>query len=425
MQTMKYRQTHHVTVVSAVAAVIFCMATAHAQNSVLHEFAGTGDGANPRYGSLALSGGNLYGTTSGGGAYNSGTVYQMGTDGSNYKVLYSFTGDTDGANPQAGPILGGSTLYGTTYYGGIGSSFNGLGTVYKINTDGTGFSALHAFTYAEAGRPWTSLTLSGNTLFGITYYTVTGFPASVFSMNTDGTSFATLHTFSTSEQGGKGPMLVRGNVLYGTMDIGGPSGGGAVFKMNTDGTGYSVLRAFGGTFEDGGGLNGTLTLSGDTLYGTTLSGGVIGGFQNQGGTIYNMKTDGTEFQTIHTFPNGADGKYPAAGLTLIGTTLYGTTSQGGTGGAGTVFQVETDGSGYNVLSNFSGSNGRTPLSDLTTDGSMLYGTTYQGGSANSGIIFSLAVPEPASTSLMVFGVVSLAVTRRSGLRTRCRRHQPQ
>src|SRR3989442_1289719 len=95
----------------------------------------------------------------------------------NFTTLYSFTRtsgslstNSDGANPYAGLISSGNTLFGTAYYGG-GS---GYGTLFAVNTDGTGFAILHSFT-ADSGSPsYTNsdgtcpsagLILSGNTLY--------------------------------------------------------------------------------------------------------------------------------------------------------------------------------------------------------------------------------------------------------------------
>src|SRR5262249_22549642 len=70
-----------------------------------------------------------------------------------------------GANPNAGLILSGNTLYGTA--AAAGSS--GAGTVFAVNTDGTGFRLLHIFTYTDGANPWSGLILSGNTLYGTAY----------------------------------------------------------------------------------------------------------------------------------------------------------------------------------------------------------------------------------------------------------------
>ena len=69
-----------------------------------------------------------------------------------FTTLYSFTAypsgystNSDGANPEAGLILSGNTLYGTAEGGGS----SGNGTVFRVNIDGTGFTNLHSFAAAR------------------------------------------------------------------------------------------------------------------------------------------------------------------------------------------------------------------------------------------------------------------------------------
>src|SRR5882762_4166107 len=119
------------------------------------------DGAGPH--GLFLSSNTLYGTASGGGSSGNGTVFAVNTDGSGFTNLYGFTGGNDGGAPTAGLILSGNTLYGTTTAGG-GS---GNGTVFAVNTDGSGFANLYRFTGGnDGGAPNAGLILSGNTLYG-------------------------------------------------------------------------------------------------------------------------------------------------------------------------------------------------------------------------------------------------------------------
>src|SRR6266481_5640859 len=92
------------------------------------------DGANPNAG-LILSGNTLYGTTAAAGSASKGTVFAVNTDGTDFRILHSFTGGSDGAHPWAGLIVSGNTLYGTAYSGGS----SGRGTVFAVKTDGTGF----------------------------------------------------------------------------------------------------------------------------------------------------------------------------------------------------------------------------------------------------------------------------------------------
>jgi uncharacterized repeat protein (TIGR03803 family) len=157
-----------------------------------------------------------------------------------------------------------------------------------------------------------------------------------------------------------------------------------VFKINTDGTGYTVLKGFD---NGASGMNphAGLTLSGDTLYGTTREGGGPGPFPGYG-TVFRINTDGSGFAVLKHF-DGSDGKNPWAGVALSGNTLYGTTYYGGSSNVGTVFQVNTDGTGYAVLKNFTGGDGANPSTNLTVAGSVLYGTTLAGGSWNNGTAF--------------------------------------
>jgi uncharacterized repeat protein (TIGR03803 family) len=98
---------------------------------VLHRFAGP-DGANPECTLVFDSHGNLIGTTTAGGASGLGTVFMLtpaSGGGWTEKILHSFTGGTDGASPDSGVILDGTgNLYGTTTTGGAATA----GTVYEI-----------------------------------------------------------------------------------------------------------------------------------------------------------------------------------------------------------------------------------------------------------------------------------------------------
>src|SRR5439155_22369686 len=112
---------------------------------------------------------------------------------------------------------------------------------------------------------------------------------------------------------------------------------------------YSVIKSFGFlTNVTGTAPQAQLVQGPDgTLYGTAreAEGSVAG-------TVFKINTDGTGFAVLKMFTNSVDGRNPHGGLVLSGSTLYGTTELGGSSGFGTVFKVNTDGSGYIVLKNF-------------------------------------------------------------------------
>ena len=381
------------------------------------------DGAEPT-GGLILSSNTLYGAADQGGDSGNGTVFAINTDGTDFSTLHVFTAQSsfdegtnpDGASPNA-VVLFGNTLYGAARYGGgwdNGRPAVGAGTVFAVNTDGTGFTALQTFTGGNASIPRGPLVVSGSSLYGTTdaFYEFNG---TVFKLNTDGTGFAILHSFSpfslptngidpaeppfTNSDGARplGRLNISGNTAYGTTCMGGTWGEGTVFKVNTDGSGFTTLHSFtlrhansGGVYtnSDGAGPVAGLTSSGNTLLGTTGWGGSWGY-----GTIFALNADGSGFSVLHTFTN-ASWSYcsdrlgnPCSNseLLLSGNTLYGTT-------ADDVFAISTDGTGFTVLHSFTGqSDGGNP-SALVLSENTLYGTARVGGSGGSGTIFSISLP---------------------------------
>ncbi len=132
------------------------------------------DGAFPYGGVVVDSEGNLYGTTSKGGANGEGTIFELTPSGKGYKekILHTFSGGIsggpDGGSPLAGVTLKGTTLYGTTSYGGAGSAC-ACGTIYKIGKGGAGYAVLHSFSGSDGSLPeYGALTVEGTALYGTT-----------------------------------------------------------------------------------------------------------------------------------------------------------------------------------------------------------------------------------------------------------------
>jgi uncharacterized repeat protein (TIGR03803 family) len=365
----------------------------------LYSFGMTGRG--PEAG-LTISGSTLYGTTAFGGSSGYGTVFALSTDGTGFKVLHTFSATSDstgtgtnldGAFPFAELILCGNTLYGTTRNGG---SLGG-GTVFKLIADGTGFVSLHSFpTVTGAFRglsgPVAGLILSGDTLYGTTAATGSQNKGSVFAIKTDGSGFTTLYSFSGSSTDGgdlEGALILCGDTLYGTAAGANTSSSGKVFAISTNGTSFRILHSFSGS--DGMSPKGALVVSGNTLYGTTQYGGSA-----DVGTVFMVNVDGTNFRTLHTFLRDTNGVEPIAGLVLLDNTLYGTARHSNSDGRGmgTIFAVSTDGTGFTALHRFVGypNDGSNPNAGLALSGSTLYGTTYWGGSFDSGTVLALRLP---------------------------------
>jgi len=310
-----------------------------------------------------------------------------------FTSLHTFTA-TEGSGPN-GLVLRGNTLYGTTKHG---SNFSIVGTVFAVKTNGTGFTNLYSFTGSSQYGPGFFLNgvliLSSNTLFGTSQYGGTNGRGTIFAINTEAPDFTPVHNFTGDPNDGAYPLaglILSGNTLYGTSSGGGISDAGTVFAINTDGAGLTNLHSFAQYNpypfnNDGTEPSANLILSSNTLYGTALHGGTFGV-----GTIFAVNTDGSGFTNLHIFTslsNGSygtnyDGAYPFEGLILSGTTLYGEANSGGNSGQGILFSVQTDGSGFTVLKNFSGGNEEGYPSGLVLSGNTLYGTTYGSGSRNT------------------------------------------
>jgi uncharacterized repeat protein (TIGR03803 family) len=323
-------------------------------------------------------------------------LYDFSVD---YVFFNGNVSNIDGYGPNGSLILSGKTLYGTAAQGGSW----GNGTIYAVNTQGLNFTNLHNFTATSAptyqngtnsdgATPSAGLLLSGNTLYGTAAYGGASGGGTVFAVHSDSTGFTNLHSFSvqatnalgryTNSDGfyPNGALVLSGNTLYGTAYDGGANGNGSVFKVNTDGTGFTNLYsftatsvAFPNTNSDGANPN-SVILAGNLLYGTAYYGGT-----NGNGTIFAINTDGTGFSVLHTFTaelnnTNSDGANPAAGLTLSGTTLYGTAFWGGGSGAGTVFAIQTNGNGFTNLHSLTNSDGANPDAGVILSGGIAFGT---------------------------------------------------
>jgi uncharacterized repeat protein (TIGR03803 family) len=351
------------------AAAGFCGPSRAAGYEVLYAFAGRHGGGYPMAGLIADKAGNLYGTTSAGGAFGDGTIFRLSPRGKE-TVLYDFRGGSDGAGPSATLLADKSgNLYGTTTSGGgTGCSGFGCGTVFELTPAGVE-TVLYAFcsaaNCADGSNPLASL------------------------------------------------IMDKVGNLYGTTESGGSTacssqGCGTVFELAPDGT-QTVLHAFAGP-DTGDGADpqaGLIRDKAGNLYCTTDLGGTVmecdGDFGC--GTIFELAPDGTE-TILHAFTGGSDGDEPAVGVimdkagNLVGTTQYGGSANCSGNGCGTVFSLAPDGT--ETLYAFDGGDGANPVAGVIEDGSgNIYGTTFQGGADFNGVVFELA-PNGAATVLYTF-----------------------
>lgn len=306
------------------------------------------DGYQPFAGLVLATNGNFYGTTSTGGAHGSGTVFKI-TRAGTLSTLYSFcsqTGCADGVQPLAGLVQGtDGNFYGTTHGGGA----NGSGTVFKITPTGTTLTTLYSFCpktgCADGFYPWAGLVQGtdgnfyGTTVGGGSH----GNYGTVFKINPGTHMLTTLYSFcsQTGCTDGTSPYagLVQGTDgnFYGTTLGGGTNHNGTVFKITSTGT-LTTLHRF--VHTDGFAPSAGLVQATDgNFYGTTSAGGA-----NGLGTVFKITPGGMNtLTTLHSF-GGADGNGPYGLVQDTNGNFYGTTQYGGannvcSGGCGTVFSL--------------------------------------------------------------------------------------
>jgi uncharacterized repeat protein (TIGR03803 family) len=318
-----------------------------------------------------------------------------------FQLLHTFTGP-DGAQPNAGLTLRGSTLYGTTRTGHSGSNWGGA-YLLRPAESGWVFQNLYIFDGTILDRvvvgPNGSLYgTSPNNIAGHPYGYVYDLRPPLNVCTTVLCSFWTgtvLYAFSGGSDGATplyGDLIFdqSGN-MYGTTSVGG-TGNGVVYEMMGSGNNWTEqpLYAFAGSPDGANPYHGVIFDSTGNLYGTTAEGGATGN-----GAVFELSPNGsggwTE-QVLYSFQGGSDGNYPVAGVIFDQSgNLYGATASGGTGSGGTVFELSPSGSGWThtVLYNFAGTAQCGPWGTLTLQGGNLYGTTVCEGANNEGNIFEL------------------------------------
>ncbi len=407
--------------------------------TVLHRFSGTaGDGDGP-LGDLITDGhGNYFGVTYQGGNYNQtcscGVVYELSpVSGGGWSVtdIYKFNGEPDGSAPQAGlAIDGNGNLYGTTTSGG---QYDG-GTVFELTQTSPGAwheTILYSFgDGADGGSPGGSLAIDANgNIFGTTSQAGSGSRGTVFELSQTSPgvwTIATLYAFTGHADGSTpaaGLTLDASGNIFGTALDGGNTakqciigqfdGCGVVFELSPSAGGwtYNVIHTFNG--YNGALPRGTLLLKDGNLYGTTSSGGNVKYFGYGGfGVVFELSPSagGWTETVLHIFGEKAapgntfiDGSSPYSGVVFDAAgNLYGTTMHGGTG-YGNVYKVSPTSGGWkeSLVHAFSNANQAGDLRGLYPQGGVIFDSngnmfgTTEGGGRGAGVLFEIAAPAPA------------------------------
>jgi uncharacterized repeat protein (TIGR03803 family) len=399
----------------ALAAVGFTLSASDSwsasREKTVYAFSGGADGSHPNGSLISDSAGNLYGTSAEGGTNNYGTVFKLSRSANRgwiENAIHSFN-NTDGAHPEGGLIFDSlGNLYGTTSMGG---SF-GIGTVFELSPGPHGSwteKVLHSLQGTDGAYPYGGLAFDaqGN-LYGTTYqggqysqqcYYGCG---SVFEVSPIGNGQWTgkgIHIFNGNDGSApfSTPVFDAAGNLYGTTTGFNSKNPGNVFQLTPNGSGNwteSVLYNFTGQNGDQP-YAGLVFDSAGSLYGTTYQGGTAG----FAGTVFKLTPDGNGKWTetlLHSF-NNSDGSFVYAGVVFDSAgNLWGATSGYGPD-VGSIYKLAPNGDGtwsITVLHTFN---------DIQVNGGVAfdaagnaYSTSYEGGDLSGcggtgcGMVFQVA-----------------------------------
>jgi len=325
----------------------------------------------------------LYGLLDYNGTDNNGSFYSINKNGTGFTKIYD--------------VPGSYYLSNIPFSHSDGMIYFSTGTeVKKFNPTTSLFETLPLLR-ANINR---QLTIDNNNWI---YFVEGNQNPVIYKMKTDGTSETDLHALTGATDGWNalaGITVIPGDSLFGVMINGGTNDEGTIYSLKTDGSGFGVRHHF--TLATGRYPESKLVYFDGKLYGTTYGGGV-----NFMGVIFSYDLTTSTYTDLYDFTNPT-GSTPYGGVIQASNgKLYGMTYQGGTGGNGVIFSYDISGSQYSVLYNFDGVTGGSPMGALTqASNGKLFGTAHSGGANSGGVAFSYDIATGTYTVLSNFSMAT-------------------
>jgi uncharacterized repeat protein (TIGR03803 family) len=328
----------------------------------------------------------LYGMTSAGGADGLGTIFKIQPDGSGFELLHPFSTPTPGAFPEYGHLTKAANgkLYGMTSQGG---QF-GAGVLFEYEPETNVYTKKKDFNTTDGSNPFGSLTEYNGKLYGLASGGDSLATGVLFEYDPETNAYVKKKLFyyadgscypfgSLTEYNGKLYGFTGGDPWWGVPGI--------LFEYDPATNAFETKKVLDNSFYGGVSI-GSMTEYNDKLYGLTSGGGdsLVGMlFEYDPATnVYIKKKD---FK-------GNDGKWPYGSLTEYNGKLYGMTSggnvlPGAAISAGVIFEYDPATNTYIKLKDFQGDDGNNPWGSLTEFNGKLYGMTSLGGASGDGVLF--------------------------------------
>lgn len=279
------------------------------------------EGEGPRGRLIQASNKKIYGTTTFGGAYGEGVIFEYNPFADTYTAIHSFN-ETGGQPYGSLTEMGDGIFFGATYSGGT----NGDGALFRYTLATSTFEKFHDFKEGEAigDQAISSLVELDGLLYGTTSFAGTNGGGSLYSIDPNTLNVTVRHEFDGISYV-TGDLVVHNGKLYGT-------GSNKIFKFDPNDDSYTSI----GTLPSGSSTNKLILASNGMWYGTAYSGGT-----NSSGVLFEFDEEEEDVLIKFNFDGTDHGKNPRGGMLEIDGVLYGTTYGGGeNGNYGTFFKYD-------------------------------------------------------------------------------------
>jgi uncharacterized repeat protein (TIGR03803 family) len=391
-------------------------------------------GRTPKCEIVTGNNGKYYGTTTAGGDYNAGVLFEWDSVTSVYKDLHNFTG-SNGKDARGGMVLYNNKLYGMTNEGG---AFN-FGVIFEYDITTNIYTKKVDMDSINGKNPDGSLLLVGNKFLGFTHDGGINDKGVLFEWNPATNIYTKKYDFdSINGSNPVGKLAEYNGKLYAMTNTGGANNVGVIYEWNYNTDSYNKKIDFNNT--NGAFPMGYLTLYNNKFYGTTYEGGIYQAIgQGHFGVIFEYNPTNNMFVKKKDLGFNGGMRGPLGSLTLkgnvfwsavsngifswnpatnlfvgkygfssasacelerhaIGTEqfeslflsgdyLLGSASEGAGSFFGTLYKFYPDSNQITALVNMEATDGSYPKGSLSKLGNKLYGLTYQGGNNHAGNIF--------------------------------------
>ncbi|WP_420582960.1 choice-of-anchor tandem repeat GloVer-containing protein [Reichenbachiella sp.] len=276
--------------------------------AVEHKFVAL-EGEGPRARLIQASNKKIYGTTTFGGEYGDGVIFEYDPFADTHTALHSF--DEAGGQPYGGLTeMSDGIFFGATYNGGA----NGDGALFRYTLETNTFEKFHDFNEEEAigDQAISSLVELDGLLYGTTSFAGTNGGGSIYSVDPNTLEVTVRHEFDGISYV-TGDLVPHDGKLYGT-------GYDEIFKFDPADDSYTSI----GTLPSGSSTNKLILASNGRWYGTAYSGGT-----NSSGVLFEFDEEEGDVSIKFNFDGVNHGKNPRGGMIELEGVLYGTTYSGG------------------------------------------------------------------------------------------------